>query len=173
MEQRTIIIRRLCANMQRLTLIKEKVIKNRDRAWVGLYRCTCGNEVFVANTRVNAGHTLSCGCLQKEKASALMTKLVTTHGQSKTQFYRKWRDMIARCTIPSSTNYQHYGGRGISVCERWLMFENFYKDMQPTFFLNGSLERVDNNGNYTPENCKWIEFKDQAKNKRKPIRRAT
>lgn len=94
---------------------------------------------------------------------------VTTHGMSHTPIYRMWWGMICRCKHPVTNNYDSYGGRGISVCDRWLKFENFYADMgdRPEGF---TLERRDTNGNYEPGNCYWTTNRDQQRNKRTNVK---
>lgn len=89
----------------------------------------------------------------------------TTHGW-KHPFYRCWSEMIRRCRDPRRQNYAHYGGRGIKVCERWSVFQNFADDMLPTWSLGMTIERKNNAGNYEPENCCWVEFKQQSRNRR-------
>lgn len=85
---------------------------------------------------------------------------------SKTRFYRIWKDMNTRCNNPNYRLYKNYGGRGISICDRWEHFENFKEDMYPTYDEKLSIDRIDNNGNYCKENCKWSTDVEQNRNRR-------
>lgn len=118
--------------------------------------CDCGTKRIVDWGRLIHGHTRSCGCKANGK----------THGMSKTKTHIVWKSMRNRCNGPSQDSYHLYGGRGIRVCERWDSFENFLSDMGecPQGY---SLDRINVNGNYEPDNCRWIPLKRQAHNTRR------
>jgi len=129
------------------------------RDW--LCQCECGNATVVRANSLLRGLTKSCGCLRK-KLSAERRK---THGESGSPTYKSWQRMKQRCESPDNKHYYCYGGRGISVCERWSCFENFLADMGQCP-VGYSIERIDVNGDYCPQNCKWIPKGDQSKNRR-------
>jgi len=126
-----------------------------------LCRCTCGKSVIANSGDLLTGNTKSCGCLRADNTAALKYR----HGLRWTHSYNSWNDMLRRCGDSAHRVFKHYGGRGIKVCERWLEFTNFFKDMgeRPKRY---TLERKDNEGNYTPGNCCWATQKQQARNKR-------
>ena len=126
--------------------------------------CTCGEEFDVRLDSLVSGHTKSCGCLQRARVSSA----ITTHGMTDTPTYKSWVAMKTRCTNPASNVYEQYGGRGIKVCNRWDKFENFLEDMGERL-ENESIDRVNNNGNYCKENCRWSTISVQNRNKRSNV----
>ena len=131
--------------------------------------CSCGNECIAVTGSLRSGHTVSCGCAKKQRLDSGDTN--RTHGMSRTPEYRRWKAMIARCCRPTYSDYSRYGGRGISVCDRWRSsFPNFLADMGPLPSPIHSIERRDANGNYEPTNCYWATPSEQARNKRRTLR---
>lgn len=131
---------------------------NQKRRY-GLYKCFCGNEFKTQIEGVKNKRTKSCGCYGK--------KIKTTHGFKGHELYTVWCNMKSRCNNKNSKYYSNYGGRGIEVCERWLDIKNFIEDMYPSFEQGLSLDRMDVDGNYSKENCRWATRNIQQRNTRK------
>jgi hypothetical protein len=136
---------------------------------IGIVYVDCGKEKIVYGAYLRNGEVKSCGCLQREKAIQT-NKARATHKLSGHRLYITWARMKQRCLNPKSTSYKIYGGRGIKISKDWLKFENFYRDMFPTWKENLTIERVDVNGNYCKENCKWIPSIEQNYNRRNSIK---
>ncbi len=143
----------------RLTVVKEEGVKNKRPSW--LCECECGNFTTVAGTHLRQGSITSCGCYRLD----MLIESISTHGKSNTREYTIWCLMKGRCNNTKSSNYKHYGGRGIKVCDRWADFDNFLSDMGEAP-PNYSIERINNDLGYSPENCTWADQFTQTANQR-------
>lgn len=142
----------------------------QSRIWRCL--CDCGTEHFVSRASLQSGNTRSCGCFAREvNIQKCLARTIHGHGRrsGESRTHQSWRGMVERCTKPNHSAFARYGGRGIRVCARWLAFSEFLADMgeRPE---GTSIDRIDNGGDYSPDNCRWATQRTQGLNKSRSLR---
>jgi len=143
----------------------DRIDEKQNARW--LCECECGKSVVMRGATLTGGRSRSCGCLQREAASAMNTTHGATAGGRKVKEYSVWASMFARCRNQSDPAYKDYGARGIDVCAEWASFEQFIADMGPRPSGDYSIDRIDNDLGYCKANCRWATRAQQARNNRR------
>ena len=163
-----------CQKFNRLTAI-EPVGRDKWNSVLWRCKCDCGNETITTVAHLRSGHTKSCGCLMRETSAINMHNITFKTGCSLERLYAVWSEMLLRCNNPANKAYKHYGGRGIKVCKEWQDYLVF-KEWAYSHGYNENakrhectIDRIDVNGNYCPENCRWATNAEQSVNKQDTV----
>lgn len=162
----------------RLT-VKERTGTSVHNAALWLCHCDCGNEIMVTSNNLRTGHTKSCGCTRREKTSEWLRQNSYKHGGSSSRLYKVWSGMKARTENPNNSHYKYYGALGIKVCDEWRDFLAFRSWAvksgydEKAEYGKCTIDRIDVNKGYSPDNCRWVDLATQANNKRKAVSHGT
>ena len=140
--------------------------KSKNKFRRGIFKCSCGNQFNAVIAQIKNGGIKSCGCYKIQRTIETNIKNKTIHGLRGNPIYGTWVMMLYRTNNKNSRCFNNYGGRGITVCERWKNPANFIEDMYPTYKEGLTIDRIDVNGNYEHSNCRWADIYTQAQNKR-------
>ena len=156
----------------RLVVVERKG-SNKQGNSMWLCKCDCGQETIVNSQRLKSAKTKSCGCYR----SVPIVKLNTTHGKTNTRLYTIWQRMKSRCMNQNDISYHNYGGRGINVCDEWRnnfkAFYDYVSELEHFGEIGYTLDRINNDRNYEPDNIRWATWEMQASNRRNSIRKST
>lgn len=152
-----------------VTKVSRQVQKANRTRYYWLCQCDCGNEKEVRTDCLTSGLVQSCGCIKKEQDRINLTKF-HRHKMSSTRIYHIWQKMKDRCLNPKVKSYVNYGGRGIKICDEWLVFDNFGNwAVSHGYDDNLQIDRINNNKGYSPDNCRWISVKENCRNRRSNV----
>ena len=152
----------------RLLVIEKAPSRKSNPYWKCL--CDCGKEKEVLNNLLHTGRTKSCGCYIKEWLKSYAHSRKQDNPKSHTRMYKIWEHMKTRCLSPNNDRYHSYGGRGITICDKWLKFDGFHEDMKDSYSDSLTIDRINNDKGYSRDNCRWATNDEQANNKRSTVK---